>query len=518
MREFRVFVRESVFPRTRAEGGDGLAPLSIAGEVDTYTKLDAISRHNSVGTWALQIPANEPQSNLFQPGRGIVIRQPGQDEPLFSGPITRIKKVWDQENPGKGLIQVSGLDDNFLLAERLAWPNPAADIHLASAYRYWQTNRSWPNVGELLRRMFLANFQGNASRKLAHVYIPDEASTANLFPDESAAVARLRFDQPDQLVELLSAAYSFRIRFVWHPSPSAVASNGNSAASGPGILLKLEPIDVLTEEVRFGADLGNLRGYEYEFVAPKATRLVVATQPRTWKELVQTPTYTTGGAVSGYTENWVEKVGHERWHGYYNNDLYDPEWWGNASLTPADKQHTLAWSAAGFSATETEWGFTGERFRDRRDIAWQWITDASKGVGYAIDPPVWSKQQREILDEVAAFSLDQGPQASISIDPIEADDEGHFYGRDYRLGDVVRVYVDDGQARDELVREVHLTASQEDGARVTPTVGTYGTSETPYLYAAVRSLWDRVAAIESRESLAEQGTIPTADFAIKKAA
>lgn len=101
MRKFRVFVRESVFPRTRAEGGDGLAPLSIAGEVDTYTKLDAISRHNSVGTWALQIPANEPQSNLFQPGRGIVIRQPGQDEPLFSGPITRIKKVWDQENPGK---------------------------------------------------------------------------------------------------------------------------------------------------------------------------------------------------------------------------------------------------------------------------------------------------------------------------------------------------------------------------------------------------------------------------------
>ncbi|GII83298.1 hypothetical protein Ssi03_12880 [Sphaerisporangium siamense] len=515
MRNFRIYVRESLFPRTKAEGGDGLAPLAIVGLADAYTTFDAIPRHNAVGSWSLTIPAGHPQSRMIQPGRGIVVFQEGESEPLFSGPITQIEKVWDSDNAGAGSVVATGVDDNYLMAERLAWTNPAADIHMASAFQYWQVNKDWPNTGELLRQLFLANTQGLAQRRLDRVFIPGPGSTAAFFNDDTARAARIRFDQPDQLVSLLSAIYGFRIRFIWHPNPSTVASNGDPEATGPGILLKLEPISNLTNDIRFGAELGNLRGFKYLTKAPKATRLVIATQNRTWREVTQTPTYDGNDVATGYTEVSVEKSGPERWHGYFANDVYDPEWWGNPDATPADKQHTLAWAEAGFTATETEWGITAERYKDRRDIPWQWVQDPTKPTGWAQDPPPWSSQYRAIQDEAESFYLDSGPTASISIDPLETDST--MFGVHYGLGDLIRVVID-GEVRDEIVREARLSSSAQDGPRVKPTLGTFGSGETPYLYGAIRALWDRVHNVEGREDLKHTLTdVPISDFDIRKA-
>ncbi|MGS2646081.1 Gp37-like protein [Streptosporangium sp. G12] len=515
MRNFQIFVRESLFPRSKAEGGDGLAPLAIVGGLDTYTAFDAIQRHNAIGSWKLTVPAGSPQSKMLIPGRGIVVIQEGETDPIFSGPIRQLRKRWDPEAAGAGTVDVSGVDDNYLLAERLAWTNPAADIHLASAVQYWQANPTWPNVAEVLRQLFLANTQGNAARKLDRLFIPHVDTTTDFLDDDVSRVTRLRYDQVDQLVSLLTAVYGFRIHFSWHADPASVASNGDPAATGPGILLKLEPIADLSGEIQFGAEMGNLRGYDYMVQAPEATRIVVATQNRTWREFERVPTYSPTGTVSGYTENWAEKSGPERWYGYFKNDEYDPEWWGVPADTPADKQHTLAWATAGFTATETEWGVTAERYKDRRDITWQWLPDPAKQAGWALDPPVWSAQYRAIQDEVDAFNLDSGPAASISIDPIETDTT--MYGRDYGLGDVVRVHID-GEVRDEIVREARLTSSAEDGPRVKPTIGTYGTGETPFLYASIRNLWGRVNGVEARENLVQLEEVPVSDFLIKKAA
>ncbi|MEO3860118.1 hypothetical protein [Acrocarpospora sp. B8E8] len=516
MRNFRILVRESLFPRTRAEGGDGLAPLAIVGPVDAYTDFQAIVRHNEVGSWSLTIPAGHPQSKLLIPGRGIVVFQDGQDEPIFSGPIRELTKTWDAENAGAGTAIATGVDDNYLLAERLAWTNPAQDIHLASVFQWWQTNQAWPNVAELLRRLFLANAQGHASRRINRLFIPGPEATAVFWNDDTALAARLKFDQPDLLVSMLSAVYGFRIRFVWHPNPSEVASNGDPQATGPGILLKLEPLMDLTNEVRFGPELGNLRGYTYKVKAPIATRLVVGTQNRTFRETVQQPTYDSEGTVTGYTETEVERTGPERWFGYFSNEEYNPQWWGNPANTPADKQHTLAWAQAGFTATETEWGVTAERFKDRRDIPWQWVQQSGKPTGWGQDPPTWSAQYRAIQDEVDAFNLAQGPVAAISITPLET--PGSMFGLDYNLGDVIRVFVDN-EVRDEIVREARITSTVADGPRVQPTIGTYGTSETPYLYASIQALWGRIAQVEGREDLSHQvGAIPTSDFTLKKAA
>ncbi|WP_043617342.1 Gp37-like protein [Nonomuraea candida] len=517
MRNFRIYVRESLFPRSKAEGGDGLPPLAIVGEADAYLSFDAIMRHNTIGSWSLKMPADHLQSRMLKPGRGIVVYQDGEKQPLFSGPIRQIEKEWDESNPGAGSVTVSGVDDNYLLAERLAWTNPSQDIRLAAAYQHWQADPNWPNVAELLRQLFLANAQGQALRRLDRLFIPDAGSTVNFLHDETARVARLKFDQADQLTALLSAVYGFRITFVWHPDPASTgASNGDPDASGPGILMRLEQISDMTNEIQFGAEMGNLRGYKYLVKAPEATRLVIATQNRTWREFQRKDTFDEVGNKTGYTEEWVEKSGPERWFGYMAADEYDPEWWGDPEETPLDKQHTLAWAAAGFTATETEWGVTAERYKDRRDVAWPWLQDPAKPAGWALDPPVWSAQWRALQDEMAAFNLEAGPKAAISIDPMETGNT--MFGRDYGLGDLVRVHID-GEVRDEIVREVRLSSGEDDGPRVKPTIGTFGTSETPYLYAQIRSLWDRVSGVEARENLqATFDDVPTSDFVLRKAA
>lgn len=515
VRDFAIFVREALFPRTPSEGGEALQPLAIVGKIDAYIRFEGIVRHNAKGTWSLTIPAGHPQARLLVQGRGIVVFQEGESEPLLSGPITRIKKVWNAENAGAGTIEVSGVDDNYLLGERLAWPNPAEDIHLAAAFQHWQTDPTWPNVAEVLRQLFIANFHGHPSRRLDRVFIPPEDVVLAFLNDESSRITRLAFDRVDQLVSMLSAAYGFRIRFIWHPNPASTgAINGTSNPQGPGILLRIEPLRDLTNDVRLGPELGTLRGYEYEVAAPEATRIVIGCQNRTWQEVVRKPTYDDEGIETGYTEETIEHVEPQRWYGYYVAREYDPTWWGDPELTPEDQQHTIPWAQAGFSSTETEWGITAERYKDRRDIGWQWVQDPRQPEGWTQDPPIWTKQHQELMEELEAFSLQEGPTASISLDLIET--ETTMYGRHFGLGDMVRVFVD-GESRDEVVREVRLSSTPEDGPRVTPMVGTYGSTETPYLYGQIRRLWDRVAGVEARDDL-RQGLedIPVAKVVLKK--
>lgn len=508
-----IYVREGLFPRTSAEGGDDLRPLDIVGKIDTYTSFEAIARHNSKGSWTMTLPNGTPQARMIQPGRGIVVYAEGQNEPIFSGPIRKIRKRWDRSNAGAGSIEVSGDDDNYLLSERLAWTNPAADIHLASKFQQWQTSLEWPNVAEVIRQLFLANMHGHPSRRFDRVFIPGPEATQNFLDDDTSRITRLHFDRLDEYIEKITSVYGVRVRFIWHPNPAKVASNGDPSASGPGILLKLEPLQDLTNEVRLGPDLGNLQGYDYVIQAPEATRIVIATQNRTWMETVQEPTFDDIGNVTGFTEREVERAGPERYYTYLPNRLYDPPWWGDLERTPPDKAHTLPWAQAGFSATEVEWGVTAERYSDQRDIPWQWVQDPAQEEGWGQDPPVWSAQHRAIMDVAEAFHVENGPKASIVIDPL--DTPTLRFGVNYQLGDLIRVIID-GETRDEVVREVRITTNPNEGARIRPVVGTTGSSETPYLYAAVRRLFQRVASVESREDLVILQEVPPTQFEFRR--
>ncbi|MGN9782768.1 Gp37-like protein [Nonomuraea sp. ZG12] len=506
---FKIYVRESLFPRDTS-----IPPLAIVSALDAYTSFDAIVRHNDVGSWTLVLPAEHPQARLLQPGRGIVVLREGNSSPVISGPIRKITRTWDDSSDsGAGSITVTGVDDNVFLAERLALPAPQNDIHLQGAAQLWKADLAWRNAGELLYHLLKENTQGHSSRAFQPLFLAPPSE--DLLADESTKSVRLKFDRIDELVALLSSVYNMSVRCVWHPDPKAAGGdNGEPSAAGPGLLVTFEPIRDMTGTARFSADQGNLRGYTYSTDAPDATRLVIGTQNRTWHEATHEPTYDELGNVTGYTVNMAEKQGPERWFGYYINRFRDPWWWGDPASTPAEFQDTLQWAQQGFSATEVEWGMSTERYKDRRDIPWQWAQDPYQQTGWQLDPPTWSPHYRALMDEVESFNLESGPKGSIKVHPIET--PRLRYHLDYGIGDRVSVNVDEVD-QVEQVNEVRLSATAQAGPEVHLTIGASSATETPYLYRSIRDLWKSLNNLWTREALSQPlDTIPPAPFVLRK--
>ncbi|MFC9974302.1 hypothetical protein ACFVH6_25700 [Spirillospora sp. NPDC127200] len=499
MLRYRIFVREALHPNSWETG---LGPLELAGELTTYTSFTAVSRLNDVGTWTLEIPSASEQSRLLTPGRGVVVFREGAQDPLFSGPIRSIEKSWNaDDNPGAGTVKVAGVDDNIFLAERLAWTVPGSDIALASKAAHWATNKAWPNIGELIRNLLLQNATTQKDRWVTRLYISREDS--GLTDDDTANSVLLRFNEIGSEIKKMALVYGFRISCMWHPAAAEVG-DGAGYSPGPGLLVRIQAVDDLSSVVQFGAHLGNLQDYTYSVSAPEATRVVVGTQHRRWKELKRTPTYDQNNKLTGYTETEVERVGRERYYDYFKNEDYDPEWWGDAATTPPEMAYTLPFAQRGLTAAEVEWGVTAERFIDLSQVDWPWLQDPKRPAGYPMDPPVWSRQYRAIHDEVDKELTESGPGATITISPVETPTTPAWWD-DYSLGDTVRVHID-GEVRDEVVREVELSAD-EDGHRVKPVLGTEGSSGSPYLYRQVKSLWLRVHDLASREDLVPEDPV-----------
>jgi hypothetical protein len=102
------------------------------------------------------------------------------------------------------------------------------------------------------------------------------------------------------------------------------------------------------------------------------------------------------------------------------------------------------------SASQLRWGLRLEGFRDQRQT-----TDPAELVQAA---------QQELAD--------RGDQTSLTIVPV--DTAALAYGTGYRLGDLVRVFINDAGAYiDDVVREVQFTLDA-NGERIVPLVGTPG--------------------------------------------
>ncbi len=95
-------------------------------------------------------------------------------------------------------------------------------------------------------------------------------------------------------------------------------------------------------------------------------------------------------------------------------------------------------------------GCAAEQFKDRRDVAWQWLQQSGQPTGWGQDPPRVGAQNRAIQDEVDAFNLAQGPMATISIDPLEIPASCSAALQPRRPHPGVRRA---GEVRDEIVRE-----------------------------------------------------------------
>lgn len=133
-----------------------------------------------------------------------------------------------------------------------------------------------------------------------------------------------------------------------------------------------------------------------------------------------------------------------------------------------------AFNAGGRSASIVRHGLY-EAFRDRRD------TDVAAELEQA---------REEELDE-------QAQKATLSAQPVET--LAFEFGTDYGLGDRVTVVVD-GEPVQDVVREVQIRLSADEGARVVPVVGTPGERDlrTPKLFDRLRQTEKKVRDLERR--------------------
>lgn len=517
MFRLEIFAREALFPNPslpEQQQDVPIPPLGLIGVVDEYSSFAGVARWNDIGTWTLEIPAESPQAKWFVQGRGIVVFREGSPEPIFSGPITKVEKDWDaSEGAPESLVRVEGVDDNVFLAERLTWTNPVQPINYASVNIHWPLDPTWENVGELIRALLVDNTHGHGDRYISKLYISREE--IDLLDDETSKSTLLRFDQMDTQIRKMASVYGFRISCMWHPNPDLIGDAADAVPGQPGILVSIEPVEDLTEVVQYSPDFGNLKAYRYSVTAPKATRAVIGTQHRKWKEFTIKPTYDELGVINGYTEVEVEKTGPERYYTYLKNTSNDPEWWGDEDETPEDMKWTLPHATRGLTATEVEWGVTAERFLDESGIDWQWRQDPKQPTGYALDPPTWSKQYRQIQEAFEKFNVDNGPTSRIEIEPIDTPESKRVF-EDYTLGDMVRAHIDD-ETWDEAVREIVLSASASEGHKANPVVGSDGAGSTPYLYRQVKRLWDEVREIHGTEELVlEDEEVPVPAFGFSR--
>jgi len=84
-----------------------------------------ILRFNSVGSWLLRMPEDDPLVDLVRsPGFGIIVTGP-DDEVILSGP-TLAAKLEQSPDDIKGVWVIEGADDSLILQDRLAYPDPAS--------------------------------------------------------------------------------------------------------------------------------------------------------------------------------------------------------------------------------------------------------------------------------------------------------------------------------------------------------------------------------------------------------
>lgn len=87
-------------------------------------ELKATVPINAVGEWSIKTPRTHPlASYLTTPGAGLIVTDMRTGQVIFSGPMTSHETAWTLETP-EGELTVSGVTDEVVLEDALAWPDP----------------------------------------------------------------------------------------------------------------------------------------------------------------------------------------------------------------------------------------------------------------------------------------------------------------------------------------------------------------------------------------------------------
>lgn len=522
---FRIFIRG----RKQFLGSalDSDAEMPIIGEVGHYLEFEAIALHNDVGKWRLKLPRSAPEVDLFDgatvnqdaqgsaAGKGIVVylaRNPNEPPdanpyPVFSGKVTGIERNYDSEDDsGEGTVTYTGVSDDIVWANKLAWPWPKAPIQnqRSGGLGYWDVQYTHytsadaavaaaidpPNTAlynsyvcghpqatqydfipynavELVQAViaYAIRTQGYTAAEDAFDppgrYIPEAsilkpADPTNIPPDKSYYLYRTYFRMVDirEFVATIAAAYGISIRTMWEPQHRFTTG----ALRKNRVTIRPMLVPDKTDSVVFGKDLGNLRAYNYKLNGPTRTRAIIA------------------GSGKGI----------DQYYALRQDDSFDPPGWD-------DIRH--------WTALEREWDISGEILSDRSDIDWDFHNSSTIPSGdtyWAADPPEASIEDTAIDQAAQEIFTDHGPSASITMDVLDTPEQA--YGSHYSLGDKVTIIID-GETRQEVIQQVTFR-HDSDGLKIIPVAGTALTANTvPYVYRQLRRIWNKLTGVGSIESL-----------------
>ncbi len=226
---------------------------------------------NGVGSWSVTLPAeHRAVPYLRAPGSGILVTNVRTKETILSGPTSKPSKRATSADP-VGMATISGLTDDRLLWDALAFPDPSIADPLLSSQS--QANDIRTATGENLMRQYVAYNICNGAIALPTPVGWAPAGRLGGFRNYlrlgtntnlgTMTTRRPRFDILGDLLVGIAAEQGLAFRLV---------------QVGSFLEFQVYQPSDRTAEIRLDVNNGTLQEQNVEFAPPEVTRMVVAGQ------------------------------------------------------------------------------------------------------------------------------------------------------------------------------------------------------------------------------------------------
>ena len=244
--------------------------LRIVGEVRGWTRLEVRLAWLGVGSWLLEGPAMGLVEQLAQPGYGLVVVDPrgvplmSPDDVLISGDVEdNGPRVWSADSNDDaypGTLTITGGDDFAIIADELAFPDPARAVTSQSAA---YDKRSGP--AETVIKGYVAANVGTSRAAARGDAAAPGVRTVTVAPSQGRG-SHVSY----------SARFDPMIDVVRHCAQTSTPPLGvRVQQNGPGLLFDVYVPQDRSGEVVFSRSRRNLRGYSVQRSMPTATHVVV---------------------------------------------------------------------------------------------------------------------------------------------------------------------------------------------------------------------------------------------------
>ncbi|MGC4928083.1 siphovirus ReqiPepy6 Gp37-like family protein [Streptomyces sp. DT117] len=216
--------------------------------------LDVEDAVNNVGNWKLSLRAEHPLADhLRTPGAGIIITGPG--DVIMSGPVTTPEYAATPEDPA-GSVSFEGVSDSVLLADMLAFPEPANPDPTKQALGHDERTGRAESV---MHAYVAANIgpSAPAPRRRANLVMGADGGRGPVVTKSA------RFPTLGELLTEIATMADLRFRIVQR---------------GSRLQFETYVVEDRRKEIRLDTLNGSLAGHRVTVSPPGATRVIVAGQ------------------------------------------------------------------------------------------------------------------------------------------------------------------------------------------------------------------------------------------------